>query len=587
MGVVDAGVVEHGDGVGGHLLEVVGAVRLVAAPGAAVVEGDDAVAQARARRCRSQPCLSAPRPWIISTRRRRRPAGDVVVDAAAVGALRTYGITSARPSRRPRQPVERRAGLRAAELVEHRADPLSTRSASSSSASGPRRRRGAAIAGPISIRADRDDTASSPSPPGRPARRCSTAGAEQAVDRTCPTRRGSSVPAERRSRAARRRAARRRPRRAGRAGRRGGGRGRRPGRCRDGRRSAPAGRSPRSASSGDPPLREAEAAGVDDDDAPARAPGSQLEAARRRSSSAAGAAAGGARRACRRGPSRRRPTSPASRLDARRGERLQRRHRRRQATCAGSSIDVTHQATCRAGRLRGRPSARRRAGRSPRTVRRPRTRSRAARSIRAVVGEAAAVQRLEHVVGDRRPEQPADQRATRQSGPTSGTGMRRPRRIAWSAVIAPLATTLTGSSRRRSAAATNARAHSTSSTTANGGSASTLNGTPACAAAGRAGSARAARARLPRRSAPTGDADAPADRRRRCARCRRACGRSRTSGRSSRRLVRAGRRAAGPAVDLDAAAHDDRLQRPALGGGAEDRGRRVVGERRAVAGWPG
>ena len=44
------------------------------------------------------------------------------------------------------------------------------------------------------------------------------------------------------------------------------------------------------------------------------------------------------------------------------------------------------------------------------------------------------------------------------------------------------------------------------------------------------------------------------------------------------RLVGSGRRAAGPAVDLDAAAHDHRLQRPALGGGAEDRRRRVVGE---------
>ena len=44
VGGLDAGVVEHGDGVVGHLLERVGAVRLVAATGAAVVEGDRAVA---------------------------------------------------------------------------------------------------------------------------------------------------------------------------------------------------------------------------------------------------------------------------------------------------------------------------------------------------------------------------------------------------------------------------------------------------------------------------------------------------------------------------------------------------------------
>ena len=45
-----------------------------------------------------------------------------------------------------------------------------------------------------------------------------------------------------------------------------------------------------------------------------------------------------------------------------------------------------------------------------------------------------------------------------------------------------------------------------------------------------------------------------------------------------RRLVGAGRRAAGPPVDLDPAAHDDRLERPALGGRAEHRDRRLVGE---------
>ena len=52
------------------------------------------------------------------------------------------------------------------------------------------------------------------------------------------------------------------------------------------------------------------------------------------------------------------------------------------------------------------------------------------------------------------------------------------------------------------------------------------------------------------------------------------------AGRSDRRrLVGAGRRAAGPAVDLDAAADDDRLQRPALGGCAERRDRRLRGQR--------
>ena len=56
-----------------------------------------------------------------------------------------------------------------------------------------------------------------------------------------------------------------------------------------------------------------------------------------------------------------------------------------------------------------------------------------------VVGQAAPVQRLEDVVGDRRPGEPGDDLAMRQSGPMSGNGMRPPRRIACSAVIAPLA----------------------------------------------------------------------------------------------------------------------------------------------------
>ena len=49
-------------------------------------------------------------------------------------------------------------------------------------------------------------------------------------------------------------------------------------------------------------------------------------------------------------------------------------------------------------------------------------------------------------------------------------------------------------------------------------------------------------------------------------------------------LVGAGGRAAGPAVDLDPAAHDHRLEGAALGRGAEDRRRRLVGESRGDGG---
>ena len=74
-------------------------------------------------------------------------------------AERTYG-TSVASRRVERQPVERRAGAAAAELARasRRSCPRPA-PASSNSASGPRRRRGTASAGAISMRADRDESA--------------------------------------------------------------------------------------------------------------------------------------------------------------------------------------------------------------------------------------------------------------------------------------------------------------------------------------------------------------------------------------------------------------------------------------------
>ncbi len=102
-------------------------------------------------------------------------------------------------------------------------------------------------------------------------------------------------------------------------------------------------------------------------------------------------------------------------------------------------------------------------------------------------------------------------RAIHQSGPTSGTGMRRPRRAACRAVIAPLATTFTGSARRRSAAATKALATTVSSTTANGGSASTLNGTAGIRSTRPSGLGTCGPRTVPIRIAPDAHADAAAD----------------------------------------------------------------------------
>ena len=81
--------------------------------------------------------------------------------------------------------------------------------------------------------------------------------------------------------------------------------------------------------------------------------------------------------------------------------------------------------------------------------------------------------------------------------------MRRPRRAACSAVIAPLATTFTGSARRRSAAATNALATSMSSTTANGGSARTLKGTAGIRSTRPSGLGTCGPSTVPMRIAPT------------------------------------------------------------------------------------
>ena len=195
-----------------------------------------------------------------------------------------------------------------------------------------------------------------------------------------------------------------------------------------------------------------------------------------------------------------------------------------------------------------------------------------------VVGETPAVEHLGHVVGDRRAEQVAQRLAIGQSGPISGNGSRRPRRSACRHVIAPLATTLTGSARPPRAAATNARAAS-----------SILDhgerriGEHAerhdrrCAATVRAGSARAGRARVPgeprRRPRRRGRR-----RERRCARSRRPCARIPTSGRSVRSR-RAGSGSLAPGRRSRCHCARDRLERRTLGGRADDRRGRLVGER--------
>ena len=109
---------------------------------------------ASARRCRSQPCLSAPRPWISSTGGPPRPAGDL---RSACGCRRRRWRTA-----RQLPPIPRSGSQSSGVPVwvppnssSSRWMRRSTWSASSSSMSGPRRRRPGRTDGPISMRAER------------------------------------------------------------------------------------------------------------------------------------------------------------------------------------------------------------------------------------------------------------------------------------------------------------------------------------------------------------------------------------------------------------------------------------------------
>ena len=174
----------------------------------------------RGRGVESQPCLSAPRPWIISTGGAAGPPGDLVVEAGAVGAV---GVRhrSAAPVPADGQPVERRAGLRPAELVQQpwtpleRVGELQLGERAAPPAAG-RDGRPTSIR-PLRLSGESATAAGNTGRPGLPRRRRRRGG-------RCgrPGGGGARVAPNTTQLAAR--AARRPPRRGGRAGRRGGGR---------------------------------------------------------------------------------------------------------------------------------------------------------------------------------------------------------------------------------------------------------------------------------------------------------------------------------------------------------------------------
>ena len=150
--------------------------------------------------------------------------------------------------------------------------------------------------------------------------------------------------------------------------------------------------------------------------------------------------------------------------------------------------------------------------------------------------------------------------------------------------MAPLATTLTGSSRRRCAAATKARADLD---VLDDGERRIGEHAERDHRHAQQPPERARHVRTEHRAHADGtdsDADAPPDGRRRSSRCRPASARSRSSGSTSASSSGRVGDAARPPVDLDAAAHDDALERPALGRGAEDRRGGVVGQLAGLVG---
>ena len=141
VGVVGAGVVEHGERVVGHLLERVGAVRLVAAAGAAVVEGDRAVAARQRQALQDPQVLVGAEP--LDHHDRRGAACDRWC-CSGCGCRRRRARTASgerSPQRHPRRAASR-ARCRSAGRRTRRSSSSIRRcsaSASSSSASGPRR----------------------------------------------------------------------------------------------------------------------------------------------------------------------------------------------------------------------------------------------------------------------------------------------------------------------------------------------------------------------------------------------------------------------------------------------------------------
>ncbi len=159
----------------------------------------------------------------------------------------------------------------------------------------------------------------------------------------------------------------------------------------------------------------------------------------------------------------------------------------------------------------------------------------------------------------------------------SGIGTRRPRRAAWSAVIAPEATTFTGSARPTRAAATMAQRGVVVLDDGERGIGESAERHPGLAQEASEGRWHVGTEHRCEADRSDGDADVdPLSRR--CARWRRrgaspvarGSDRSRLAG----RVMRYGERP----VDLDAAAHDDVFERGALGCGTEDRGGRLIGE---------
>jgi len=99
MGGLLAGIVEHGDGIIGHLFERVLAVRLVAASRAPVVEGDAPVSRCGGESLEVPAVLVGAEALDEEDRGAVRPTGDAVVDTNSVGTAKVGHQAPPRPLR--------------------------------------------------------------------------------------------------------------------------------------------------------------------------------------------------------------------------------------------------------------------------------------------------------------------------------------------------------------------------------------------------------------------------------------------------------------------------------------------------------